>query len=516
MCARAVFCATIAGLLALPSAVFAAPKPITGKLPTAGYTVIALAEDGEATSTRVGSSNRFQLRPPAAEATLHLRRKNGIYAGPIVVGQSGKRAIMGVKAGVAMGALTVAKGRAVPKMRLPKRSLNLKSTAKAKKGIPIGAGVFGRVRAQSANLAGQGRDQDSDGIPGAFDVDDDGDLILDNFELQAAARATVAQQEPPQGRSEFRVFSNLKVQMSESLNANATEVTQAEIDRLVSSSAGLAIEVPEGDEVELDCGGLIYCRAGGTGRTAEPYPNGQAFPACCDPDGDGYGSIFRGSTGDFQLRTHANADEIGSGDTMIERITSGDATSELPGVLNFIFNTTPALIAWDDGAGNSGQVNYPIEPFAPGLPENPIEVAAGPSGDVIVTMTFWRPQRRAISGAGEGGGFVDIGRLQYTADVPNGPGGGGGSPGPGPGNCPQATYTPGTGMAPHPNDLGLLDQSGDGPADPQSTLTFGVNLTQCLASAGLTWSSGQNLQVDIQARSQFGDNAAQLVNFRLK
>ena len=53
-----------------------------------------------------------------------------------------------------------------------------------------------------------------------------------------------------------------------------------------------------------------------------------------------------------------------------------------------------------------------------------------------------------------------------------------------------------------------------GPANPANTLTFSINLTRCLAAAAITWSSGQTLQVDIQARSSFGDNAAQKVSFR--
>ena len=64
------------------------------------------------------------------------------------------------------------------------------------------------------------------------------------------------------------------------------------------------MQVPDGDAVELDCLGLSYCSAGGTGRALE----GGAFPGDYDVDADGFGAIFRGTTGDFQLGVGATAD----------------------------------------------------------------------------------------------------------------------------------------------------------------------------------------------------------------
>ena len=100
-----------------------------------------------------------------------------------------------------------------------------------------------------------------------------------------------------------------------------------------------------------------------------------------------------------------------------------------------------------------------------GTPANPIPVSA--TGDVIVTMTFWRPQRKAIPGSGEGSDWVDIGGLKYTADVPNAPvAGGPGAPGArGPGNCAASTYS-----TTDPNlkvgGDGVEDSSADRPSVP--------------------------------------------------
>ena len=108
---------------------------------------------------------------------------------------------------------------------------------------------------------------------------------------------------------------------------------------------------------------------------------------------------------------------------------------------------------------------------------------------------------------------MDIGRLKYTADVPNGPSGGAGDPGRGPGNCPSSSYSTSDPNLALAGD-GIVDSAADRPSDPANTLTFSVNLTQCLASAGAGWSTGQTLGVDIQARSEFGDNAAQKIQFK--
>ena len=469
------------------------------------------------------------MTPPAKKVTLHLRSADGVYAGPIVVAAKGKkRAIVGVKAGAKLGVVRILKGYAKPKSKLSKRFIDRSANARAKQGVPLGAGLFGRVKAKTAGAAGQGRDHDGDGLPGAFDVDDDGDLVLDNVETRNATGARISAEplppippgpNPPGGAppaaERFGMFSNLKLNLSESLNANAAAVTDAQIDAVMSKSQTLAIQVASG-EAELDCGGLSYCSKGGTGIAmgsgGNPDP-ANAFPDAFDSDGDGYGLLKNGPTGDFQLHTGANAGEIGSGDAFVERVRRGGVETEVPGILNYVFSTTPALKTWAEGA-TTGTVTYPVPSGGAGTPANPIPVSA--TGDVIVSMTFWRPQRKAIPGSGEGSDWVDIGGLTYTADVPNAPvAGGPGAPGGrGPGNCAASTYSTTDANLKVGSEGGVVDSSVDRPSVPANTLTFAVNLTQCLAASAITWSSGQTLQVDIQARSTFGDNAAQKVSFR--
>src|SRR6185295_14502860 len=94
-----------------------------------------------------------------------------------------------------------------------------------------------------------------------------------------------------------------------------------------------------------------------------------------------------------------------------------------------------------------------------------------PAGSPI-NLAFWRPQRKAIAGSGEGSGFVDIGHLTYSADIPNGPSamdrpGGGAGPG---GRC-QGQYASTDTDATVTAD-GILDRTDDRPAAAANTLSF--------------------------------------------
>ena len=193
------------GLLGLLLPVFATAKklaPITGKLSKPGYTVMAVAANGRVRSVK--SKPKFKLRPPAKEVTLHLRAPNGVYAGPIVVGGSknGKQAFVGVKDGAKLGQVKLKGGKGYAKLKKPlaKKWLDSNHAARAKKGVPIGAGNVGLVRVKK--LSGPKADPDLDGVPNVLDIDDDGDLILDAYDRSSVASASgagISQAAPPPG-----------------------------------------------------------------------------------------------------------------------------------------------------------------------------------------------------------------------------------------------------------------------------------------------------------------------------
>ena len=596
--------AAVLAALAASASAAAASAPISGKLNVPGYTVIGLAADGTA-ATAFAPAGAFTLAPPADTVTLHLRRPDGTYGGPVVVEEPSAgvaeakaavasarkkltrakrkvraarkklrradgrraqrkakrrlrrakrqrraarralvaakgtlaeakresavrpgRAILGVKAGASVGDVVVAPGAGIGLARGlteadDEKWVDPTRQAMATRGIPIGAGNYGFVASQASAVPG---DLDRDGIPDPLDVDDDGDLVLDNFERGSAARVVKAAQSGDGCQApctpDVVVASGLVVRLEETANANAGALSVQDLDAALSAFGELRIGFPRNAETELDCRGLSYCSPGGTGRAGFFGPPGDdstaPFPACCDPDGDGFGTMNQlsafdpnGQSNQFFLLHGATTHEIGTGDVLIERAThSGGVETEHPITVQQIFATVPALISYSDGAGNSATVSYPLPPPYTGSPgsstpgEGPREgfpVGAGPGGDVVLTFTFWRPQREAI--AGEPGEWTDIGGLFYFAIL----------------GCPPSTLsTTDSDLAPvnHPaGGGGFLDQAPDQPASPENTLTFSLNVTQCLAARGQAWNPGESLEIGLVATNSGEDHAAQRLSF---
>ena len=438
--------------------------------------------------------------------------------------QTGERAILGVRSASALGSIQVDSSASFAKAEAStvgqwERWADTKRWAQASSGVPIGAGNFGRVRSSQLSGSGVG-DLDRDGVFDPLDIDDDGDLVLDKFE--AAAVSTSGAVTSAFASGDFPVSPEFQVGLFQVVNANMEGATNAELDNLLPSSGHLIIRfanpelAPEGspeadiESIELDCGqpqdsadpGLVYCTTGGTGRfsnhdvdPAEHAP----FPDCCDADGDGAGSLypnpyasepFKGSPTHIWLFHHANSDQIKSGDLLIQRVTQTDGTEySLVSTIQYVFVTTPALISFDDRQGNSVTIDYPVAwPSGPGTIDNPFPVKAGPDGDVVLDLTFWRPQRKPIPPETEE--WIDIGGLDYSA--------GGFTTETGLFTCDQDAYSttdanlePIPGQIPYGFGGGFRDKATDQPASPDNTFSYQLNLTQCLESKGLSLENGE-------------------------
>jgi hypothetical protein len=495
-------------VLLVPPAADAKPAKIMGRFSAPGYSVIALAADGEAKVARA-RHRKFKLRPPARRVTLHLRAPDATYGGPVVVGDAGDRAIVGVRAGAKLGMVEVdrASGYASVASPLPGRYVNGDITATAADGVPIGAGNYGRVAVDQA--AGGPADLDLDGIPASLDVDDDGDVILDPFDDPPAASGSEV---VVGGRS------LLNLDLPDIVNANAPGMTDARIEAALPSFGGvilgaLGIDASGPDEpgVELDCGdpdtGLIYCRRnGGTGKLTNiglglPFGGSEddRYPACCDADEDGFGSLAFSPVPQVEFNGHhvallhgASADQIRAGDVLVARVADG---ADFAGTMSYVFETPPALVSYTDELGNTTAMDYPVAPGAPGTRENPFVVTDGPDADspppgspipfpeIEVTMTFWRAQRSSLPG--EPGRWMDVGHTAYVAS----PRGNMASPSViGGGGCPARAYSETDAnltpvQAPdYPwfdSVPGLEDTSDDQPADPANTFSFTLNLSRC-------------------------------------
>jgi hypothetical protein len=505
-----------------------AKSPLTGKLSKPGYTVIALAASGKATSV-VTKHRKFKLRPPAKRVTLQLRAKDGTYAGPIVVDEAkkGKRAILGVKVGAKLGKVKVKarKGYAKLTRALPKRWLDPKRWARARKGVPIGAGRFGRVRSRHTHGGAPG-DLDLDGIPDPLDVDDDGDLVLDNLDRSpAGGGARAAEGCGPNNFYCQTISSNLApANPEQTVNANAGS-TPGQVDAVLSRLGVLRMAIL-GNSAELDCGGqpdpanpdgwiggLPYCTRGGTGALfisgpAQPFPGppGGQF----DPDADGFGTMTPsyGPT-DFFLKHGATTAQIKTGDILTQRITIDGTETQVPATINYIFSTVPALVSYSDTAGNSSTASYPVAHGDPGTTGNGFPVSAPAGQDVVLTLTFWRPQRQPIAGSDPPTAqWMDIGHLTYSAYAPAA-----GHPALA-GGCPQSTFsTTDPDLAPPTLPLlgtgGLADLKDDQVSSPSNTLTYKLNLSQCLAANGLSFNPGDEQTINFMAVAGATDTAEQ-------
>jgi hypothetical protein len=520
-------------------------RKITGKLNKRGYTVIALSDTSTRASTVQAKGKSFKLSLPGGPigkktkgvagkiVTLHLRAPDGTYAGPIVLGTPGKRkkagkkgkrrVIVGVNAknGASLGAIKIkpSKGYARTKRKPAAKFVYSKRVAQAsKKGIPIGNGRnVGLVR---STAHGPSQDPDLDGVPNTLDVDDNGNLILDKLDASTAASTSLAAHQSlatPHPNPVFGLGTQVVGQTT-----NAYTSSDQQIAAAFPSELWLGIQSGGVDpgSAELDCGALTYCSAGGTGRykatPSTPFATAQAFPGPpggpLDPDGDGFGSLL--DTGpspgasDFhgtQLFPGTTPDRIHPGDVLIERATRDGVPVETAVSQGLIISTFPALAQFNDGQGDSGDLSYPRDELTP------VPVRANPSGDVVVKLTFWRPQRLPTASETAPDGWVDMGHLNHLATPQEAGPSSTSTPGLVPSACPASSYSEiGPNLTPLPAEAGkinayhlkdreeVLDQATPTPselaANPNkrfaNTFSYTLNLTDCLASYGISMAIG--------------------------
>jgi hypothetical protein len=313
----------------------------------------------------------------------------------------------------------------------------------------------------------------------------------------------------------------LNLDLPEIVNANAPGLTEAQIEAalpsfgsLILGTLGIDAAGQSDPRVELDCGdpdtGLVYCRKNGsTGKLAfspslRPPGSkpGDPFPRCCDRDGDGFGSLGFIPVPQLGVAAHAvsllhgaTSGEVRAGDLLIARVSDG-VQAAFTGTVSHVFQTAPALVSYTDENGNSTTMSYPITPGSPGTKENPFIVSDGPDADptppgashpfpeIEVTLTFWRPQRKALPE--ESGEWIDVGHTVYVAtrrgintDSSFIPGG----------SCPPSAYSetdPNLTPTQAPDFplwfdpvSGLEDSSDDQPASPANTFSFTLNLSRC-------------------------------------
>jgi hypothetical protein len=506
-----------------------------------GYTMNAVSLDGRAVSKRLGRTGAFRLRLGAVAArgaTLQLIRPDGRYYGPVVLSRRASRAFLALAGRpVALGTVRLRGGYATLARRLQARALGTASVRTDVRGRPLGAGRLGLVvgtsrarRAQSGvgNGGGAGgEDPDRDGVPNAYDADDDGDLQLDSVDNGAGSTAGL--------------FSTFFVGFTEALNANAGATSQ-QVDALFAGENAFNLvfyfdsgRFPGGTPTgaHVDCFTLVYCRRGdgtailgGLSESSASLPRGGRWTDY-DPDGSGYPNLERIDGGGAPafvagVQPRATTQQIRPGDTYNVVFGTNAGPVTVPTSLTSYFVTTPALVSYSSG-GETTTVSYPIPPGSPGCcgrgdgsPEgNPI-----PMSSDRLTLTFWRPQRAAIPGA-ESGSFTDMGHLHYGV-VPGGQDLGRefSCAGQYSGLSPTLTEEPGSGIFPEQGAqlFPLVDSGDDAAPSPDRTLSFTVDVGACLRAAGVS-SAGRTVTLTLTAASASRpggqDRAAQRIAVRL-
>jgi hypothetical protein len=542
---------TIIGAVALVSAVSCAfAFPISGVLPEASFERV-VAIDPDSVSTVAVASPKFNMKPRGRSFRLGVLDESatfypillavkvgrsvvpvgraiskGLCKRPGVVGYSVlRRSLKGAKFGVGTSEVGDSSTESFLYLKRFKRSKSqsvsaaLRAVADKRNTVSIngdcsplgnalslGVGSIGESLGVRSSLKG---DADNDGLPDSVDIDVDGDGILNPYDLST-----------PTLPRNFYLFSNLKVGIEQTVNVNTgVTPTREQVDALLSNASTLAIEVVAdnslGEVSELDCGGLSYCTTGGTGsvdqsRVPFPGPLGGSF----DTDADGNGTIEKGSTNDFQLRTGAGLAEINAGDTFVQEVTdSSGRSANYFARLAFVFKGTPALksLTVNSDSTRSTNFSYPIAEGGEGTPGNCINVSEDTAGDLRLSFEAWRPQRKGVPALGEGE-WVDIGGSEITIDIPNKPCSSAAcSVIRSPNNCGISSYS-----TSDPNlsvSTGrLMDGSGDVSSSSTNTLSFILDLKACLAESGDSLDVGEEVNLDLQFRSvssQGGsDNAA--------
>ncbi len=529
---------TILALTLLAStSVLAAPKAIKFNLSKSlgsGYKVLAIDSTGKSTVTAI-TKKTVSVTPPGTKNKLYILNNKNKVAMQVVSkyctkGTSGSNKNKYVvctrknlvntefKAGASLGLLANVKSKALVASLTGANYSNAVVTstaATASNYVPVGiaskglsatshsAGAVSLRAAAKLGIRAASDDEDKDGLVDAVDADNDGDGTLDNYDSDESTTSSA---------TSFNLFSNLKLSIDQSINYQTTGLSTSQIDTAMQSVQTLAIQVAGSgaSTVELDCGSLGYCSSGGTGTALGSGSFPGTAGGALDPDSDGFGTISAGPTGDFQLQTGATSSTISAGDVLIERVTTSGVETKIPGMLNFVFASNPAIKSVQVNSDTAQNIDYTVTPKL-GSSSNCISVPN--SGTVALTLVGYRPQRPGVSTAGEGA-YVDIGGSLVTIDIPNGASvtGTGGT---GPGNCRAASYTPASGETNLVADAnGLKDNFVDADTSASNTYSFVINVTDCMTNATsgpFSWNAGEKLFVDLQFRSSQGDNAAQKI-----
>ena len=271
-----------------------------------------------------------------------------------------------------------------------------------------------------------GGDKDDDGIPNAFDVNDDGDAVLDSADTSTPApKVAVDDGTKDCSAVDFKIFTNYKATQggyAGTINAyapGAFKATKENIASTITKSMTMVFS-----PITQVCGSnVVTTELKGNGVPYAPTDYVTLGGGVCNT-GDyqwaiGQGFICPGAANKtaFGGYTFTGSDLPTGHDTFTMRVTTADAKSyEFTSSIGFVFVTHPMFVEYSTDGTNFTKVDYNNSTPGPdGARITEPTISVGQAQTLYLKVL--RPQRLAMDG--EAGEFYDLGGFKYTPDVPN-------------------------------------------------------------------------------------------------
>ena len=271
-----------------------------------------------------------------------------------------------------------------------------------------------------------GGDADDDGIPNAFDVNDDGDAVLDSADSTTPAPKAAADDGTTTCSAvDFKIFTNYKATQggyAGTINAyapGAFKATKENIASTITKSMTMVFS-----PITQVCGSnVVTTELKGNGVAYAPTDYVTLSGGVCNTGdyqwaiGQGFICPGAGNKTAFGGYTFTGSDLPTGQDTFTMRVTTADSKSyEFTSSVGFVFVTHPMFVEYSTDGTNFTKVDYSNStpgPEGARITEPTISVSQAQT----LYLRVLRPQRLAMDG--EAGEFYDLGGFKYTPDIPN-------------------------------------------------------------------------------------------------
>jgi len=348
-----------------------------------------------------------------------------------------------------------------------------------------------------------GGDADDDGIPNAFDVNDDGDAVLDSADTTTPAPKVAADNGTTTcGAVDFKIFTNYKAAQggyAGTINAyapGAFKATKENIASTITKSMTMVFS-----PITQVCGSnVVTTELKGNGVAYAPTDYVSLSGGVCNTGdyqwaiGQGFICPGAGNKTAFGGYSFTGSDLPTGQDTFTMRVTTADAKSyEFTSSVGFVFVTHPMFVEYSTDGTNFTKVDYNNSTPGPdGARITEPTISVGKAQTLYLKVL--RPQRLAMDG--EAGEFYDLAGFKYTPDIPNVSG---------VGKCDQLTVT----------DKEMASDTVLDAGKPTTVLLTWAIGEKCFTPKGVAWAPGAS-DFDVQVEpSGPGGNSAQKIRITL-